>query len=141
VAWEKVKQKHGRAGIDDVTIAQFAQRQASSLDLVHRKLRDGTYQPHPVKRVEITKSDGGVRKLGIPPVLDRGGQQALVQRLEPICAPPFLDGSFGYRKGRSPHDARRKVWRELQAGEHWLVEADLRAYFGAPGKARRFQRG
>lgn len=100
---------------------------------MHRKLRDGTYQPHPVKRVESAKSGGGVRKLGIPTVLDRVVQQALVQRMEPIFAPQFLDCSFGYRKGRSPHDAMRKVWRELQAGDHWIVDADLRSYFGAPG--------
>jgi RNA-directed DNA polymerase len=129
LAWEKVKQNHGSAGIDDVTIAKFEGRKAYYLDLVHRKLRDGTYRPHPVKRVEIAKSDGGVRKLGIPTVLDRVVQQALVQRMDPIFAPQFLDCSFGYRKGRSPHDAMRKVWRELQAGDHWIVDADLRAYF------------
>jgi RNA-directed DNA polymerase len=129
LAWENVKQNHGSAGIDNVTIEQFERRKAYYLDLVHRKLRDGTYRPHPVKRVEIGKSDGGVRKLGIPTVLDRVVQQALVQRMEPIFEPRFLDCSFGYRKGRSPHDAMRKVWRELQAGSGWIVDADLRAYF------------
>jgi RNA-directed DNA polymerase len=124
-----VKKNHGSAGIDAVTIEKFALRKAYYLDLVHHKLRDGTYHPHPVKRVEIAKSDGGVRKLGIPTWLDRVGQQALVQRMAPIFAPQFLDCSFGYRKGRSPHDAMRKVWRELQRGAGWIVDADLRAYF------------
>jgi RNA-directed DNA polymerase len=66
--------------------------------------------------VEIPKADGGVRKLGIPAVLDRVCQQALVQRMDRICAPTFLDSSCGYRPGRSPHDAMRKVWQELNAG-------------------------
>lgn len=131
LAWEQVKRKHGSAGVDAVTITQFEERKTSYLDLVQRKLREGTYQPHPVKRVEIAKADGGVRKLGIPTVLDRVVQQALVQRMEPIFAPQFLECSFGYRKGRSPHSALRKVWQELQAGDHWIVDADLRAYFDA----------
>jgi RNA-directed DNA polymerase len=129
LAWEKVKKKRGSAGIDEVTIAQFEARQEYYLDLLHRKLRDGTYQPQPVKRVEIPKPDGGVRKLGIPAVLDRVCQQALVQRMEPIFEPTFLDSSFGYRKGRSPHDAMRKVWQELNEGNVWIVDADLRQYF------------
>jgi RNA-directed DNA polymerase len=140
LAWEKVKKNRGSAGIDDLTIAQFEARQEEYLDLLHRKLREGTYRPQPVKRVEIEKAEGGVRKLGIPTVLDRVVQQALVQRMEPIFEPQFLDCSFGYRQGRSPHDARRKVWQELTRGAYWLVDADLRACFGAPGQAWRFQR-
>jgi RNA-directed DNA polymerase len=129
LAWEKVKKNRGSAGIDEVTIAQFEARKEYHLDLLHRKLRDGTYQPKPVKRVEIPKSEGGVRKLGIPSVLDRVCQQALVQRMEPIFEPTFLDSSFGYRRGRSPHDAMREVWRELNEGNVWLVDADLRQFF------------
>jgi RNA-directed DNA polymerase len=129
LAWEKVKKNRGSAGIDEVTIAQFEARKEYYLDLLHRKLRDGTYRPKPVKRVEIPKSEGGVRKLGIPSVLDRVCQQALVQRMEPIFEPTFLASSFGYRKGRSPHEAMRKVWRELNEGNVWLVDADLRQFF------------
>jgi retron-type reverse transcriptase len=128
-AWEKVKKHRGRAGIDEVTIAPFEARQEFSLDLLHRKLREGTYRPQPVKRVEIPKSEGGGRKLGIPAVLDRVCQQALVQRMEPIFEPTFLDSAFGYRRGRSPHEARRQVWRELHAGNVWIVDADLRQCF------------
>ena len=112
LAWEKVKKNRGSAGIDEVTIAQFEARQEFYLDLLHHKLREGRYRPQPVTRVEIPKSEGGVSKLGIPAVLDRVGQQALVQRMEPIFEPTFLDSAFGYRRGRSPHEARRKVWRE-----------------------------
>lgn len=99
------------------------------MDLLHDKLRDGTYQPKPVKRVEIPKAEGGVRQLGLPAVLERVCQQALVQRMEPIFEPRFLDSSCGYRRGRSPHDARRKVWQELNAGCSWIVEADLQQFF------------
>ena len=129
LAWEKVKKNRGSAGIDDVTIAAFEERKEDYLDLLHRKLRDGTYQPKPVKRVEIGKSDGGIRKLGIPAVLDRVCQQALVQRTGPIFEPTFLDSSYGYRPGRSPHEAMRKVWQELNAGYGWIVDADLRQFF------------
>ena len=115
-AWEKVKKNRGSAGIDDVTIAAFEERKEDYVDLLHRQLRNGTYQPKPVRRVEIAKSDGGIRKLGIPAGLDRVCQQALVQRMGPIFDPTFLDSSYGYRPGRSPHEARRKVWQELNAG-------------------------
>jgi group II intron reverse transcriptase/maturase len=129
LAWEKVKKNRGSAGIDDVTIAAFEERKEDYLDLLHRKLRDGTYHPKPVKRAEIAKSDGGIRKLGIPAVLDRVCQQALVQRMGPIFEPTFLDSSYGYRPGRSPHEAMRKVWQELNAGYGWIVDADLRQFF------------
>jgi RNA-directed DNA polymerase len=129
LAWEKVKKNGGCAGIDEVTITQFEERKAYYLELLHHKLREGTYRPQPVKRVEIPKSDGGKRKLGIPAIFDRVCQQALVQRMEPIFEPTFLDCNFGYRKGCSPHGAMRKVWQELQAGKVWIVDADLRQFF------------
>jgi len=129
LAWEKVKKNRGSAGIDEVTIAQFEEGKDFYLDLLHHKLRQGTYRPKPVKRVEIPKSGGGKRKLGVPAVIDRVCQQALVQRMEPIFESRFLGCSFGYRKGRSPHDAMRKVWQELTAGNEWIVDADLREFF------------
>lgn len=129
LAWEKVKRNQGSAGIDEVTIAEFEEHKGYYLELLHRKLRDGTYRPKPVKRVEIAKSEGGVRKLGIPAVIDRVCQQALVQRMGPIFEATFVDCSFGYREGRSPHDAMRKVWRELLKGYCWIVDADLRQFF------------
>lgn len=129
LAWEKVKKNHGSGGIDEVTIEKFEEKKEYYLDMLHQKLRDGTYQPKPVKRVEIPKSGGGVRKLGIPCVMDRVVQQALVQRMEAIFEARFVDCSYGYRKGRAPRDAMRKVWRELQAGYLWIVDADLRQFF------------
>lgn len=82
-----------------------------------------------MKRVYIPKPDEGKRGLGIPIILDRVCQQALVSRIEGIFEKKFLYSSFGYRKGRSPHDASRKVWGELNAGYGWVVDVDLRGYF------------
>ena len=129
LAWEKVKQNHGSAGIDAVTITEFEADKEVSRERLHRELRDGPYQPQPVKRVERAKSEGGGRKLGIPAIIDRVCQQALVQRLEPIFEPQLQACSFGYRKGRSPHEAMRSVWQGLKAGYGWCVDADLRAFF------------
>lgn len=129
LAWRKVKKNRGSAGIDEVTITKFEERKEYYIELLHRKLRDGTYRPKPVKRVEIPKSEGGVRKLGIPAVMDRVVQQALVQRMAPIFEAKLQDCCYGYRKGRSVHDAMRKVWRELNAGNFWIVDVDLRQFF------------
>ncbi len=104
LAWSRVKKNRGSAGIDNVTITTFELRKSYYLELLHRKLRDGTYRAHPVKRVEIDKSDGGVRKLGIPTVMDRVAQQALVQRMEPIfgatrpCGPTGIGGCDAFMK-------------------------------------------
>lgn len=131
LAWEKVKRNRGSAGVDEVSIAAFEARKDHYLEVLQQRLREGTYQPKPVKRVEMGKSDGGKRQLGIPTIFDRVCQQALVQRMEPIFEPTFLDCNFGYRKGRSPHQAMRQVWQELQAGKVWIVDADIRQFFDA----------
>jgi group II intron reverse transcriptase/maturase len=129
LAWEKVKANKGAAGVDRVTIAQYSGRKDYYLDILHRKLQEGTYRSLPVRRVEIPKPDGGIRNLGIPAVMDRICQQALVQRMEPIFEPIFQDCSYGYRPGRSPHMAMRTVWQALQDGYEWVVDADLRQFF------------
>ena len=96
-AWRHVRDNKGGAGIDGLSIAAFANREEERLAALHRKLRDRSYRPTPVKRVGIPKPDGGVRKLGIPSVTDRVVQQALVQKMAPIFEPHFADCSFGYR--------------------------------------------
>jgi RNA-directed DNA polymerase len=129
-AWQHVRENKGSAGIDGLTIAAFAEREDKLLARLHEQLRNQTYRPQPVRRVEIPKaSGGGMRNLGIPSVLDRVIQQALVQKMEPIFEPLFADCSFGYRPGRSPHTAMRKVWCEINQGNLWILDADLRSYF------------
>jgi retron-type reverse transcriptase len=93
-AWEQGQKNRGSAGLDEVRMAPCETRTADDLARLHRQRRDGTYQPPPVTRVESPKSAGGVRKLGIPAVRDRVGQQALVQRMEASFEPKVLDSSF-----------------------------------------------
>jgi len=131
-AWDKVKANRGSGGIDGQSLEEFEQGLAEHLGRLHEELRTDRYQPLPVKRVHIPKpgKPGEWRPLGIPAVYDRVCQQALRNRLEPIYEPIFDDSSFGYRPGRSAKDALRKVWREIEAGAEWIVDADLRDYFG-----------
>lgn len=130
-AWEKVKANRGSGGIDGQSIEAFEQHCDEHLHRLHEDLRTDRYQPLPVRRVDIPKAGkpGEWRPLGIPAVIDRVCQQALLNRLEPIFEPLFDDSSFGYRPGRSTKDALRKLWREIEAGAEWIVDADLKDYF------------
>lgn len=130
-AWERVKENRGAGGVDGVTIARFEQDRGRHLGLLHAKLKDGSYRPRPVRRVEIDKPGSTAKRpLGIPTVLDRVCQQALVQVLEPIFEPTFREESFGFRPGRSAHMAMRRIWGQLQAGATWVVDADIADFFG-----------
>ncbi len=125
LAWERVKKNKGAGGVDGVTIARFDENLEHYLAVLHRQLKDSRYRPRPVKRVEVDKP-GATKKrpLGIPTVMDRVCQQALVQVLEPIFEPTFGEASFGYRPGRSAHGAMRRVWRQLGQAE-WIVDGDI----------------
>jgi RNA-directed DNA polymerase len=129
-AWERVKENKGAGGVDGVTIARFEKDRDRYLDVLHRQLKEGRYRPRPVRRVEIDKP-GTTKKrpLGIPTIMDRVCQQALVQVLEPIFEPTFREESFGYRPGRSAHMAMRRIWRQL-GQDAWIVDADLADFFG-----------
>ncbi len=129
-AWERVKENRGAGGVDGMTIARFEQNRDHYLAVLHRQLKEGRYRPRPVKRVEIDKpGTDKKRPLGIPTVMDRVCQQALVQVLAPIFEPTFREESFGYRPGRSAHMAMRRIWRQLGQAE-WIVDADLADFFG-----------
>jgi group II intron reverse transcriptase/maturase len=131
-AWERVKKNKGSGGIDGVTIKRFEANRDHYLDVLHEQLRSGRYRPRPVRRVEIDKPGSTAKRpLGIPTVMDRVCQQALVQVLAPIFEPTFAAASFGYRPGRSAHMAMRRVWSQLQAGGAWIVDADLEDFFGS----------
>ena len=130
-AWERVKANKGAGGVDGVTVARFSEKREYYLTLLQQKLKDGSYRPRPVRRVEIDKpGTTAKRALGIPTVMDRVCQQAVVQVLEPIFEPTFRDESFGFRPGRSTHMAMRRIWRQLKAGNSWVVDADIADFFG-----------
>ncbi|NOG84220.1 MAG: hypothetical protein D8M57_19380 [Candidatus Scalindua sp. AMX11] len=133
LAWEKVKRNKGAGGIDRQSVADFESNLAGNLKKLQDELRTRSYQPQPVKRQLIPKSGqpGKFRPLGIPNVYDRVCQQALLNRLESIFEPVFDDASFGYRRGRSTKDAMRKIWCELELGYEWVVDADLKDFFGS----------
>jgi group II intron reverse transcriptase/maturase len=133
LAWERVKANRGSGGIDGVTIEAFESDLENQLNRLHGELREKRYQPQPVRRVEIPKRGevGKTRPLGIPSIYDRVCQQALLNRLEPIFEEVFDPSSFGYRKGRKTRDALGKIWREIEEGNEWIVDADLKDYFGS----------
>jgi RNA-directed DNA polymerase len=133
LAWIRVRSNDGAGGVDGQSLAGFEEVLDEQLDQLSQQLRTDTYQSLPVRRHLIPKAGqpGKYRPLGIPTIYDRVCQQALLNRLEPIFEPMFDDASFAYRKGRSTKDALRKIWRELDAGAEWIVDADLKDFFGS----------
>ncbi len=133
IAWDHVRANRGSGGVDGESLEAFAARCDERLGQMHEELLTDTYTPQPVKRTPIPKvgKPGEYRELGIPTIYDRVCQQAVRNRLEPIFEPVFDDANFGYRPGRSTHDALRKVWREIEAGQEWIVDADLKDFFGS----------
>ena len=128
-AFKRVKANKGAPGVDGRTIDEtLLWLKEHNHELVDR-IRCGKYTPNPVRRVEIPKPDGGIRKLGIPTVIDRTIQQAMAQQMIPIFEPLFSDGSFGYRPGRSAKDAILKVKEYAEKGYTHAVSLDLSKYF------------
>jgi RNA-directed DNA polymerase len=114
VAWEKVRANKGCGGIDRVTIEEFERNGAINIEEIHRLLYEDKYEPLPVKRVWIPKANGKERPLGIPVIRDRVVQQAIGNKLQPIFEKKFFDCSYGFRPGRSAHDAIKKVEEYLE---------------------------
>lgn len=138
MAWEKVKANRGSGGVDGQTLKAFGEQLDPQLDRLQSELTEETYKPQPVRQVPIPKAGkpGEFRTLGVPTIYDRVCQQALLNRLEPIFEPIFDDANFGYRRGRSTKDAMRKVWKEIQSGREWIVDADLKDFFGSVDHAK-----
>jgi RNA-directed DNA polymerase len=138
MAWEKVKANHGAGGIDGESIETFESRLQERLGQLHEDLKTDRYCPLPVRQKLIPKvgQPNEHRTLGIPAIIDRVCQQALVNRLQPIFEPVFDEANFGYRRGRSTKDALRKVWKEIEAGAEWIVDADLKDFFGSADQSK-----
>lgn len=128
-AWRQVRANRGSGGVDCETVERFDRQAEGRLSQLSQSLREGTYQPMPVRRVYIPKPDGRQRPLGIPAVRDRIVQAALRNVLEPIFEKGFSEHSYGFRPGRGAKDALRRVDGLLRAGYRYVVDADLKSYF------------
>lgn len=128
-AFKRVKANKGAPGIDDITVDEIGAYLRENQQAIIEKIYKGKYTPDPVRRKEIPKADGGIRKLGIPTVKDRIFQQAISQQLMPIYEVQFSDGSYGYRPGRSAKDAIIKVKEYAEMGHRYAVTLDLAKYF------------
>ena len=129
-ALKRVRSNAGAAGVDGMTVEQLGPHLTEHWARIRQELLDGRYVPKPVRKVEIPKADGkGVRTLGIPTVMDRLIQQAVLQVLQPRVDPTFSDGSFGFRPGRGTHDAVRRARAHVRAGFTIVVDLDLEKFF------------
>lgn len=128
-AWLAVKRNGGAPGIDGMTTQELRDHVGRHWESIRAKLLAGTYVPSPVRRVEIPKPNGGVRLLGIPTVLDRWIQQMLLQELQAIFEATFSAHSYGFRPGKSAHDAVRAARSYVQAGRDWVVDMDITEFF------------
>lgn len=128
-AWKRVKANKGAPGIDKTSIVEFPEFARDNWDSLRESILAGTYQPSPVRRVEIPKAMGGTRPLGIPIVLDRLIQQAIYQVLMPIFDPDFSDHSYGFRPKRSAHDAVFQIREYIREGYRVAVDMDLSKFF------------
>jgi len=133
-ALQRVKANKGSPGVDGMTVDELPEYLKQHELEIGEQLRNGTYQPQPVRRVEIPKPDGqGVRKLGIPCVLDRFVQQAVLQVLQKRWDPTFSEHSHGFRPGHSARQAVHEAQQYIAEGYRWVVDLDLEKFFGAPG--------
>ena len=128
-ALRRVKRNKGSAGVDGMTVGGITDYLKQHWPAIREQLLNGTYEPRPVRRVEIPKPDGGVRKLGIPTVLDRLIQQAVMQVLQRQWDPTFSESSYGFRPGRSAQQAVAQAQKHIAEGHGWCVDFDLEKFF------------
>jgi len=128
-ALKRVQQNGGTAGVDEMTVEELPEHLRQHWESIREKLETGKYRPSPVRRVEIPKPGGGRRKLGIPTVLDRMIQQALQQVLSEVMEETFSDHSYGFRPGRSAHEAVETAREYIEAGYQWVVDIDMEKFF------------
>ena len=127
-AYKRVKANKGSPGIDGLKVGELSGYLKQHWPSIREQLLRGTYQPQPVRRVEIPKPDGGMRKLGIPTVLDRLIQQAVMQVLQRRWDPTFSEHSHGFRPKRSAHQAAAKAQQYIAGGHRWVVDLDLEKF-------------
>jgi RNA-directed DNA polymerase len=129
-AYERVVRNGGAPGVDGVTVEQLSKHCREHWEQIRESVRNGRYKPQAVRKVEIPKPDGkGTRMLGIPTVMDRMIQQAVLQVLQPIFEPTFSENSFGFRPGRSAHGAVLRAREYVEQGSEWVVDLDLEKFF------------
>ena len=135
-AYKKVYQNKGTAGVDGITVEEIAEYIKENKDRITDKIRKRRYKPQPVKRVQIPKENGKKRNLGIPTVMDRIIQQAIVQVIRPIFEEQFSDNSYGFRPKRSAEQAVIKALEYLNDGYEWIVDIDLEKFFDTVNQDR-----
>ncbi len=128
-AYSRVKQNKGAPGVDGMKVEQLGSFLRAHWPKIKERLCEGSYEPMPVRRVQIPKASGGLRPLGIPTVLDRLIQQALHQVLSPLYEPEFSEHSYGFRRGRNAHQAVLRARQYQQEGKRWVVDMDLARFF------------
>lgn len=128
-ALRRVKSNSGSPGIDGMRVEELGEWLIGNWNKIREELLNGRYEPKPVKRVEIMKPEGGVRKLGVPTVADRFVQQAMLQVLQRSWEPTFSESSYGFRPERSAHDAVEKAQGYIEQGHRWVIDIDLEKFF------------
>ena len=129
LALKQVKANKGSGGIDNITIEEIDDYMLANWESIKKQIQERTYKPQPVRRVEIPKPNGGVRKLGIPNIIDRIIEQAITQILSPICEPHFSNYSYGFRPNRSCEQAIMRLLDLFNDGFIWVVDIDLEKFF------------
>lgn len=138
-AYKRVKKNKGAGGVDGMTVDELLEYLRDNGEEIRQNVLAGKYQPAPVRRVEIPKEAGKKRKLGIPTAVDRVVQQAIAQVLTPVYEPEFVETSYGFRPGKSAHDAIRKCQEYLKEGYVWAVDMDLEKFFDTVNQSKLMQ--